>query len=254
MHGKVTDENARGGEGIDEAALGFVQCGVSDPDRLRSVAGRGDLNSVRGKVPGNARVGEGVRTQVCELEGTVEDINAAVGATIGSEKEVLTVVAAESEASVDGADSRAVSPDGGMADSGTRGGDDGTPAADGAVQRGKDEGGFAGLAILGDHKVAHGSVPDDAGGRALTATDKRNCDCEPDLPSRAGIESGLAGGVVADPEGAGWKRGKTPGVHQGRIRQGAAHAVVGDQVGTLILCEGASSEQQRESRHGRKHS
>src|ERR1700693_668310 len=144
MGSKVTDEHACGSKGIDEATLGLVQGGVDDPDGLRAVVGSGDLDSVGSEVAGNAGIVEGARTQILKLEGTVKYINAAVRTTIGSEKEVLSVVAAESKSSVNGAEFRAVSADGGMADSSFRGSDDGTPATDGAVQGGENEEGFAG--------------------------------------------------------------------------------------------------------------
>src|SRR6266436_3874566 len=161
------DEDTSGGEGIDETALGLVQRGVGDPDGLRSVARGGDLDSVGSKVSGNARIVKGAGTQVGQLEGTVKDIDAAVGAIIGGEEEILAFAAADREAGVGSAHARAVSRESGVSAADAR-----IPAADGAVLSGKDEDGLAGLAVLGNDKIASG-VANDAGGRAMTATDKR---------------------------------------------------------------------------------
>src|SRR5260221_10409478 len=44
---KVREQRAGGGEGIHETALGFIEGGVSDPDRLRAVGGGDGVNAGR---------------------------------------------------------------------------------------------------------------------------------------------------------------------------------------------------------------
>src|SRR5713226_4321758 len=53
-----------------------------------------------------------------------------------------------------------------------------------------------------------------------------------------GVKSGQAGNVVTDPPRAAGEGCKAPAVNQVRIRHGAAHAGIGNEIGACVLRKG----------------